>query len=87
LLPHVPIIYNLDKSTFLKELCNKAGLDDEAWKNKDTCLYAFEAKIQLHIQTLEGEAVIEIGDYKVDIDNLLIEELEETLGKGTVHIT
>lgn len=45
LLPHVPIICNLDKSTFLKELCNKAGLDDEAWKNKDTCLYAFEAEI------------------------------------------
>jgi len=49
--------------------------------------YPGNSKIQLHIQTLEGEAVIEIGDYKVDIDNLLIEELEETLGKGTVHIT
>lgn len=49
--------------------------------------YPGNSKIQLHIQTSEGEAVIEIGDYKVDIDNLLIEELEETLGKGTVHIT
>ena len=43
LLPHVPVLYNLDKNRFLKELCNKAGLEDGSWKDKESSLYGFEA--------------------------------------------
>jgi AmmeMemoRadiSam system protein A len=45
LLPHVPIFYNLDKDTFLKELCIKANLNEDAWKDKDSQLYGFEAEV------------------------------------------
>lgn len=44
-LPHVPIIYKMDKSRYLSELCNKAGLSQESWKDKDTALYGFEALV------------------------------------------
>lgn len=45
LLPHVPIIYNLDKETFLKELCIKANLNEDAWKDEQTSLFGFEAEV------------------------------------------
>jgi len=44
------------------------------------------SKINLKIETDQGRAVIEVGEYKVDIDDPLIEELESMLGKGTVSI-
>ncbi|NIP38862.1 MAG: AmmeMemoRadiSam system protein A [Candidatus Dadabacteria bacterium] len=45
LLPHVPVIYNLDKETYLKEICLKAGLSENALEDNDTALYGFEAEV------------------------------------------
>lgn len=44
-LPHVPIIYKMEKERYLTELCNKAGLSEDSWKLKDTHLYGFEALV------------------------------------------
>lgn len=44
-LPHVPVIYGMDKEKFLMELCIKAGLEKEAWKDSDTVLYGFKALV------------------------------------------
>jgi DNA polymerase-3 subunit alpha len=46
-----------------------------------------DSKINLKIETNQGRAVIEVGEYKVCIDDLLIEELESILGEGTVSIS
>lgn len=45
LLPQVPIDHgrNWDAETFLKHTCNKAYLPDNAWKEKDTKIYSFQA--------------------------------------------
>lgn len=45
LLPHVPIVYNLDKETYLKEICFKAGLKENALEDENTDLYGFEAEV------------------------------------------
>jgi AmmeMemoRadiSam system protein A len=45
LLPHVPVVYNLDKETFLKELCIKANLNEQAWKDDEAYLFGFEAEV------------------------------------------
>lgn len=45
LLPQVPIDHgrNWDIDTFLKHTCNKAGLSENAWKDKQTKIYSFQA--------------------------------------------
>ncbi|MFX1317490.1 MAG: TIGR00296 family protein [Promethearchaeota archaeon] len=45
LLPQVPVDYgrNWDVETFLTHTCNKAWLPDDAWKEKNTKIYSFQA--------------------------------------------
>jgi len=45
LLPQVPIDHgrNWDVETFLKHTCNKTGLPENAWKDKQTKIYSFQA--------------------------------------------
>ncbi|MCX5687631.1 MAG: AmmeMemoRadiSam system protein B [Candidatus Omnitrophica bacterium] len=45
LLPQVATEYNWDKDTFLKETCRKAGLPQDAWKDKTTEIYTFSAEV------------------------------------------
>jgi len=43
LLPQVASEYGWDRETFLRQLCRKAGLPDDAWKDAD--LYSFTAEV------------------------------------------
>ena len=45
LLPQVPVDHgrNWDVETFLRHTCNKAYLPDDAWKEKQTKIYSFQA--------------------------------------------
>jgi len=43
LLPQVASEYGWDRETFLRQLCRKAGLPDDAWKDAE--LYSFTAEI------------------------------------------
>lgn len=45
LLPQVPIEQNWDIETFLENLCYKAGLYGDAWKDINTKIYSFQAQI------------------------------------------
>ncbi len=45
LLPQVATEYNWDRETFLKETCRKAGLPQDAWKDKSTEIYTFSAEV------------------------------------------
>lgn len=45
LLPQVATEYGWDRKTFLEETCRKAGLPSQAWKDKNTRIYIFEADI------------------------------------------
>ena len=45
LLPQVATEYGWDRKTFLEHTCTKAGLPDDAWKEKDTEIYTFSADI------------------------------------------
>lgn len=45
LLPQVPTQYNWSREKYLVEICRKAGLPDDAWKDKDTRLFSFEAEV------------------------------------------
>lgn len=45
LLPQVPIEQKWDTVTYLENLCYKAGLSSESWKDENTKLYAFQAQI------------------------------------------
>lgn len=45
LLPQVATEHKWDRMTFLEETCCKAGLQSDAWKNKDTKIYIFSAEI------------------------------------------
>ncbi|MBE6486584.1 MAG: TIGR00296 family protein [Methanosphaera stadtmanae] len=45
LLPQVPIEQNWDIETFLDNLCYKAGLYADAWKDENTKIYNFQAQI------------------------------------------
>lgn len=45
LLPQVATEYNWDRETFLKETCRKAGLAQDAWKDKATEIYTFSAEV------------------------------------------
>mgnify|MGYP001767634729 CR=1 FL=1 len=41
LLPQVAVEHNLDRESFLRETCYKAGLPPEAWKDPETEIYTF----------------------------------------------
>ena len=58
LLPQVPIDHdrNWDVETFLSHTCSKAWLPNDAWKNKDTKIYSFQA-ILFEEKTPRGEVV------------------------------
>ena len=45
LLPQVPVEQNWDIETFLENLCYKAGLYRDAWKEENTKIYNFQAQI------------------------------------------
>ncbi len=45
LLPQVPVEYHWDASTFLDQVCIKAGLPPGTWRRDDTELYTFEGQI------------------------------------------
>lgn len=45
LLPQVATEYGWDRQTFLEHTCLKAGLPNNAWKDKDTEIYIFSADI------------------------------------------
>lgn len=45
LLPQVPVEQEWDKETFLSHTCMKAGLMPDAWLDKRTKIYSFQAQI------------------------------------------
>jgi len=45
LLPQVAVEYGWDATTFLDQVCIKAGLPPKTWRNDDTELYTFEGQI------------------------------------------
>lgn len=45
LLPQVPVEEGWDREQFLKGVCRKAGLPEDAWKDKETKLYVFTADV------------------------------------------
>ena len=45
LLPQVPVEQGWGREEFLRGLCRKAWLSPNAWKDKDTQLYGFEAEV------------------------------------------
>ncbi len=45
LLPQVPIRFGWRREQFLAETCLKAGLGSEAWRDRETKLFVFEAEI------------------------------------------
>lgn len=45
LLPQVAEEYHWDLETYLRQICIKAGLSHQAWKDKDTVLYRFSAEV------------------------------------------
>jgi AmmeMemoRadiSam system protein A len=45
LLPQVPVEWNWDLPTFLEEVCCKAGLPQQSWKDDSAQLYRFSAEI------------------------------------------
>ena len=45
LLPQVATEYNWDRDTFLRETCAKAGLPQDAWKDKDAKAFIFSANV------------------------------------------
>lgn len=44
-LPQVALLYNWDRETLLSELCTKAMLPADAWKQPETTLMAFAAEV------------------------------------------
>jgi hypothetical protein len=45
LLPQVPLEYGWDKTTFLEQTCNKAGMEKNCWKDTSTKIYKFSADV------------------------------------------
>ncbi len=45
LLPQVPIEWNWDVKEFLENTCIKAGLNKDAWKEKEVKIYKFQGQI------------------------------------------
>lgn len=66
LLPQVPVEYGWDEETFLCQTCLKAWLPPDAWLDKDTKVYRFQAQIFMEVEP-NGEVV----------ERDLLRELEE----------
>ena len=45
LLPQVPLEYDRDREEFLRAVCHKAGLPDDAWQARDAQLFGFAAEM------------------------------------------
>ena len=45
LLPQVATEYNMDVQTFLEHTCRKAGLNKNAWKDKDTEIFVYPGEV------------------------------------------
>ncbi len=45
LLPQVATEYGWDTTTFLEQTCQKAGLPKDAWQEKDTQIFSFQAEV------------------------------------------
>ncbi len=45
LLPEVAVRYQWDVESFLRAVCRKAGLHENAWKAEDARLFGFEAEV------------------------------------------
>lgn len=45
LLPQVPLEWGWDAATFVGQTCRKAGLQPDAWRDRETKLLAFEAEV------------------------------------------
>ncbi|RLI13666.1 TIGR00296 family protein [Candidatus Bathyarchaeota archaeon] len=45
LLPQVPVEWGWDEETFLSQCCMKAGLYPDAWLDRDTRIYRFQAVV------------------------------------------
>jgi AmmeMemoRadiSam system protein A len=45
LLPQVPGEFDWNRDQFLENLCHKAGLPSDAWKDKETKLFSFTADV------------------------------------------
>lgn len=45
LLPQVPVEWGWDRDEFLRQVCYKAGLPPDAWKDPDANLFKFEAEV------------------------------------------
>jgi len=58
LLPQVPIEYSWSTEEFLQHTCEKAGLENDAWKNKKVKIEKFEGII-FKEETPNGEIVRE----------------------------
>ncbi|RLE54756.1 MAG: TIGR00296 family protein [Thermoprotei archaeon] len=56
LLPQVPVEYGWDEETFLCETCIKAMLPPDAWLERDTRVYRFQAQIFMEV-TPNGDVV------------------------------
>jgi len=50
LLPQVATEFNMQEKEFLEETCRKAGLNKEAWKEKDCKIFKFQAQIFSEIE-------------------------------------
>ena len=44
-LPQVPVEFRWDVREYLRELCNKASLPEDAWKNPKAKIYMFQADV------------------------------------------
>jgi AMMECR1 domain-containing protein len=53
LLPQVATEWGFDRERFLGEVCRKAGLSPEAWREPGARLWAFQAEV---FGELEGES-------------------------------
>ncbi|KKK77191.1 hypothetical protein LCGC14_2856100, partial [marine sediment metagenome] len=69
LLPGVAVDHNLDARGFLQQVCVKAGLPVDAWKQDDTSLMTFE-----------GHAVS--GPLSTTLDDQVVAEIEATPAGG-----
>jgi AmmeMemoRadiSam system protein A len=45
LLPQVATQYGWDRETFLSETCRKAGLPENAWRDRAATIFSFEAQV------------------------------------------
>ena len=45
LLPQVAVSNKWDRNTFLEQVCIKAGLPPNSWKEKDADIYIFSAEV------------------------------------------